>query len=180
MRRDGQGVWDVVAETSEELRDRYGHTPADQCGAPEGKDQPLQKDGYMSLISGKVGNRSAAVVDGDAARCIIALKRSMTPVYTDAQLLDEYNRRARENGWKRLKTVKAITDFLNRPEVAPSGGTRATESWRQRRSSPTGSRQSFHSDGTRCGMATARASTCITGRWPAAGTWSGPCRSTRS
>lgn len=113
-----RGVWEIVAETSEELRDRYGHTLPTNVARLRERINRYRKEGYPSLISGKVGNRSAAVIDGDAARCVIALKRSMTPVYTDAQLLDEYNRRARENGWKRLKSVKAITDFLNRPEVA--------------------------------------------------------------
>ena len=62
------GVWDVVAETSEELRDRYGHTLPTNVARLRERINRYKKDGYMSLISGKVGNRSAAVIDGDAAR----------------------------------------------------------------------------------------------------------------
>ena len=114
-----KGIWEIVAGTSEELRDSYAHTLPTNVARLRERINRYKKEGYMSLISGKVGNRSAAIIDGDAARCVIALKRSMMPVYTDAQLLEEYNRRARENGWKQLKSVKAITDFLNRPEVTP-------------------------------------------------------------
>ena len=112
-----RGVWDIVSDTSEELRDSYGHTLPTNVARLRERINRYKKEGYISLISGKVGNRSAAILDGDAARCVIALKRSRTPVYTDAQILVEYNRRAADNGWKPLKTVKALTGFLNRPEI---------------------------------------------------------------
>lgn len=111
------GVWETVAGKCENLRESYGHTLPNNTARLREKMNRYKKEGYGCLISGKVGNRSAAVIDGDAARCIIALKRSRTPVYTDAQLLEEYNLRASENGWRRLKTVNALRMFLNRPEV---------------------------------------------------------------
>ena len=113
------GVWGIVAGTCEELRDSYEHTLPNNLARLRDRMNRYKKEGYGSLISGKVGNKSAAVITGDAARCIIALKRSRTPVYTDSQLLDEYNSRARENGWKQLRTVKALQLFLNRPEIVP-------------------------------------------------------------
>ena len=112
-----RGVWDIVSDTSEELRDSYGHTLPTNAARLRERINRYKKEGYISLISGKVGNRSAAILDGDAARCVIALKRSRVPVYTDGQILREYNRRAADNGWKPLKTVKALTGFLNRPEI---------------------------------------------------------------
>lgn len=111
------GVWSIVASESEDMREDYGHTlPANPVRLRE-KLRLYKREGYPSLISRKVGNRNTAVIDGDAARCVIALKRSMVPVMTDAQILEEYNRRAAEAGWKRLRSVKALTLFLNRPEV---------------------------------------------------------------
>lgn len=112
-----RGAWDAVEGTCEELRDSYEHTLPTNLARLRDRMNRYKKEGYSSLISGKVGNKSAAVITGEAARCIIALKRSRTPVYTDSQLLDEYNSRARENGWKQLRTVKALQLFLNRPEV---------------------------------------------------------------
>lgn len=112
-----KGIREVVAGDSERMREDYGHTlPANPVRLME-KLHLYKREGYPSLISRKVGNRNTAVIDGDAARCVIALKRSMVPVMTDAQILEEYNRRAAEAGWKRLRSVKALTLFLNRPEV---------------------------------------------------------------
>lgn len=50
---------------------------------------------------------------------IIALKRSRVPVYTDRQIFEEYNRRAPEKGFKPLKSLLALRQYLNRPEIAP-------------------------------------------------------------
>ncbi len=114
-----RGVWDIVVETSENLRETYRHTlPANPARLRE-KMNLYKKEGYMSLISGKVGNRSATIITEEAGRLIIALKRCKTPVYTNRQLLEEFNRRAIEKGWKPLKSQLALTQFLDRPEIKP-------------------------------------------------------------
>ena len=43
-----RGVWDVVAETSEELRDRYGHTLPTNVARLRERINRYKKDGYMS------------------------------------------------------------------------------------------------------------------------------------
>lgn len=112
-------LWETLEGSCEALRDAYGHTlPANMVRLKE-KMARYKKEGYASLISGKVGNMSATVISEEAGRYIVALKRSAVPVYTDAQILEEYNRQAGEMGWKQLKSVKALTMFLNRPEVTP-------------------------------------------------------------
>lgn len=113
------GVWDVVSDTSEGLRDSYGHTLPTSVMRLRERMNRYRKDGYASLISGKMGNRSAAVITDEAARLIVALKRSSVPVYTDAQLLEKYNEEAKARGWKQLSGVRALSMFLNKPEIMP-------------------------------------------------------------
>ncbi len=114
-----KGIWDIVAGTSEELRKTYGHTLPNNTARLREKMNRYKKEGYPSLVSGKVGNSSATVITEEAGRFIIALKRSPVPVYTDRQIFDEFNRKAPEMGWRRLKSVKALSLYLNRPEITP-------------------------------------------------------------
>lgn len=153
-------LWETLEGSCEALRDAYGHTlPANMTRLKE-KMARYKKEGYASLISGKVGNMSATVIDGDAGRLIIALKQSRTPVYTDAQILREYNRRAAENGWKMLKSQKALTMFLNRPEIvqlwygAVHGELKAHQTFGRKHSTalPTRRDALWYGDGTKLNL----------------------------
>lgn len=115
-RRD---LWAAVAANSENLRDIYGHTlPANATRLKE-KIRQYRKESYAALISGKVGNKSTLKITPEAGAFLVALKRCRVPVYTDAQLFAEYNRMAPERGWKPLKSLNSVTQYLSRPDVEP-------------------------------------------------------------
>lgn len=115
-RRD---LWETVAANSENLRELYGHTlPANPVRLRE-KMRQYRKEGYAALISGKLGNKSTLKITPEAGAFLVALKRSRVPVYTDAQLFAEYNRVAPERGWKPLKSLNSVTQYLGRPDVEP-------------------------------------------------------------
>ncbi len=66
-----------------------------------------------------MGNGNTLKITEEAGNMIIALKRSSVPVYTDAQIFVEFNRIADEKGWKQLRSIQSLRQFLNRPDIEP-------------------------------------------------------------
>ncbi|GAB6010823.1 kinase [Viscerimonas tarda] len=115
-RRD---LWDIITGSCEKLRETYGHTLPNNTARLKDKINRYKKEGYGSLISGKIGNSNTLKITGEAGRQIIALKRCRVPVYTDTQLFDEFNRIAAEKGWKPLKSIRSMKQWFAQPDIEP-------------------------------------------------------------
>ena len=113
------GVWDLIVDSAERLRDTYGHTLPGTAARLKTKLKAWQTDGYRSVVSGKLGNQSAVKVTDEFLRLLVALKRSRVPVYTDAQLFDKANETAAERGWKPIRSLSGMKKLLNSPAVEP-------------------------------------------------------------
>ena len=112
-------AWDIVAETSENMRERYGHSLPGNITRLRAKMKDYAERGYEVLISGKLGNTSAMKITKEFGEMIIALKRSRVPVYTDRALLEKANEIAEERGWKPLRSLSGLKRWLNSPAVQP-------------------------------------------------------------
>lgn len=112
------GAWEVIYRSSEAMREEYGHTLPQNVTRLKSKLKTFKAEGYESLISGKVGNRNTQKITEEFGMLLIALKRCRVPVYTDAQLFEEANRRAVENGWKPLKSLSGMKRWLNSAAIA--------------------------------------------------------------
>ena len=128
MRRalgNGAGeVWQILFRESEDYREVMTHTlpaslPRLKARIKEWEDA-RQAQGieaaYRTIISAKVGNANTTKITPEAARLLIALKRSRTPVLSDAQILQRYNEAAATGGWKPLQSVKTLTQWYNDPQ----------------------------------------------------------------
>lgn len=113
------GAWEVICQSSETLREEYHHTLPKHIARLKAKIKAFKADGYLSLISGKVGNLNTIKITPEFGRLLIALKRSRVPVYTDAQIFEEGNRRAVENGWKPLKSLSGLKRWFNSAAIMP-------------------------------------------------------------
>ena len=112
-------VWESVAATGENLREIYHHTLPENLPRLREKINRYKKEGYASLISGKLGNASTLKITKEAGDFLIALKRSRIPVYTDSRIFEEYNQVVSEKGWKQLKSKRSLTMWFARPEIQP-------------------------------------------------------------
>lgn len=112
-------IWGVVFAESEELREVFGHTLPGSLSRLKAKVNEYKRNGYSCLLSGKLGNKNTLKVTEEGLRLMIALKRSKVPVYTNAQILKAYNERAMAQGWKPIKTVQSLLNWLDSPEVKP-------------------------------------------------------------
>lgn len=112
-------LWESVVATSENLREIYQHTLPNNLARLREKIRFYKKDGYISLISGKVGNKSTVKITPEMGRQLIALRRSRVPVYNYAQIFDEINRIALEKNWKPLKSKRSMVQWFERPEIEP-------------------------------------------------------------
>lgn len=109
--------WPPIIAICERLRDEYGHTLPRNEARLRDKIREFKRDGYSCLVSGRLVNSNATKISDEGGRLIIALKCSRTPVYTNAQILERYNRVCEQQGWKPLKSQVSLTNYLNRPEV---------------------------------------------------------------
>lgn len=113
------GAWEIIFQSSEAMREEYGHTLPTSVARLKARINAFKTGSYQSLISGKVGNRNTLKIIDDFGRLLIALKRSRVPVYTDAQIFEEANRRAEANGWKPLKSLSGMKRWLNSAAIMP-------------------------------------------------------------
>ena len=109
-------ILETAGEVYEKMRDAYGHTLPASLERLRTKMAAYKRDGYGVLISGKYGNSSSMKINEEGVQYVIALKRSKIPVYTDAMIYAAYNIMAKQQGWKEVKSQKAITDCLNDPK----------------------------------------------------------------
>jgi hypothetical protein len=72
-----------------------------------------KKEGYQSLVSGKFGNKNSEKVNDNAKIWLLGQWVNMVEVVPGAQqLLSIYNKKAETEGWKKIKNVGTIDNFL--------------------------------------------------------------------
>lgn len=114
-----QNVWQTVISTVEAFRESPGHTLPTNPTRLKQKVKEYEEQGYDCLISKKFGNENTLKITEEAGNLIIALKRCKVPVYTNQQLFDEFNTIAARCGWKPLKSINTLVQFLSRPDIEP-------------------------------------------------------------
>ena len=112
-------LWDIVFTQSEKLREVTGHTLPKNLARLKEKMSQFKKNGYESLISGKIGNKNTLKITEDAGRRLIALKRSRVPVLTDSQIFETFNQECEAKGWKPLKSVRSLKTWLESAAIEP-------------------------------------------------------------
>jgi len=119
LNNSSRDLWDIITGSCEKLREVYNHTLPENTARLKDKINLYKKDGYASLISGKIGNSNTLKITEDAGRQLIALKRSRVPVYNDSQIFDEFNRIAEEKEWKPLKSLRSMKQWFSLPDIEP-------------------------------------------------------------
>lgn len=82
--------------------------------------QEYSKEGYNCLVSQRYANTYSVKITEKAGEWLVARwsTRAIDIVTLD-QLFAEYNCKAEQEGWKKLKSKKAVRDYLYRPEIEP-------------------------------------------------------------
>lgn len=111
--------WDGIWQTSEMLREEFGHKLPASKEALRRKLDDYMKNGFECLISKKLGNSNTLKIPEEGGKLLIALRRSRVPIYTETQIFEEYNRRAVKMGWKQLQSPNTVKQYLHRPEIEP-------------------------------------------------------------
>lgn len=111
--------WEAIMEESDRLRDIHGHTLPKGQARLRDKMRQYRRSGYECLVSGKLSNTNTDKVGAEGREILLKLKRSRFPVYTNAQILEEYNRIALSRGWKPLKSPATVNRILESPEMKP-------------------------------------------------------------
>lgn len=112
-------LWDIVFTQSEKLREVTSHTLPKNLARLKEKMSQFKKNGYETLISGKIGNKNTLKITEDAGRRLIALKRSRVPVLTDSQIFETFNQECEAKGWKPLKSVRSLKTWLESAAIEP-------------------------------------------------------------
>jgi hypothetical protein len=122
-----RNVWGIIQDICENMRYREEdkdkenpvHTLPKNLSRLKGTIREYKREGYPSLISGKVGNRNTLKITEEAGRYLIAMKRCRKPVYNDSQLFDKFNEEAPARGWKPLKSIRSMVTWLNSEAIQP-------------------------------------------------------------
>ncbi len=157
-------LWETITGSCENLRKAYGHTLPNSASRLKDCISRYRKDGYRSLISGKIGNENTLKISEESGRMLIALKRSRMPVYNDAQIFEKFNLMCGQlndyKRWKPLKSLRSMKQWFARPEIEPlwydavHGELRAYQRYgRKHRTELPGLRDSlWYGDGTRLNL----------------------------
>lgn len=110
--------WDGIYQENERLYEVYGHTLPRSRRIRE-TIKAYQKDGYASLVSGKVGNvnRTKLSLSSPQGRWVIAQMRSRYPYKSYQDIFDEYQTIYESKGWKPIDSIQTFRDFLDDPKV---------------------------------------------------------------
>lgn len=112
-------LWGIVFKQSEKLRENFGHTLPKNLARLKAKMSTFKKEGYPSLISGKIGNKNTLKITEEAGRRLIALKRSRVPVLNDSQIFERFNEECESRGWKPLKSISGMKAWFNSAAIQP-------------------------------------------------------------
>lgn len=118
-RRGGVSAREIAMEMIEKLRSYPGHTLPTSWVRVSARLREFKAEGYSSVVQRTVGNQKSRKVTEEMGRQIIALKRSVVPQYTNEQIFTEINRIGEIRGWKRIKSINTIVNYLNSPEIMP-------------------------------------------------------------
>ena len=110
-------LWDIVFTQSEKLREVTCHTLPKNLERLKEKMSQFKKDGYQSLISGKIGNKNTLKITEEAKHRLIALKRCWKPIMTDSQIFSTFNQECEAKGWKPLKSIRSLKAWYDRADV---------------------------------------------------------------
>jgi hypothetical protein len=158
--RAERGLWKRALSKSESLRTATGHSLPSSLNRLRQTVVNYRAAGYACLVPRSVGNVNRLKITAEASRLIIALKRSRTPIYTEAQLFTAYNTIAPSRGLQTLKTVSTLHKFLHSPAVLPlwydadHGELAASQKFarRHRTSLPTMRDALWYGDGTKLNL----------------------------
>jgi len=112
-------TWNAVIGTCENLRKSYRHNLPNNEARLRQKFNAYKREGYSCLVNKNSGNQVARKISGEEARLILKLRRSKFPIYTEAQLFEEYNRQAVERGLNIIKSPVTLRNFLFDPAIMP-------------------------------------------------------------
>lgn len=109
----------ILLSLSEALRTEYGHNlPASERRLRE-KLRDYKKKGYATLISRAMGNSNSTKITEEAGEYLVALKLSKLPTLSHEDILEAYNYKCQETGWKPLESIQALRNYLYSPAVKP-------------------------------------------------------------
>lgn len=153
-------VWEIVQGTCDKLRVAYEHTLPNNPARLREKFNAYKKYGYEVLVSRKNGNQNTRKIGPMEGRLLLKLKRSKFPVYTDAQIFDEFNSQAIKRGLTPIKSITTLRNYLYDPAVEPlwHAAVFGMQSWKSKYSSllktslPSMRDSLWYSDGTKLNL----------------------------
>lgn len=110
-------LWDIVYAQSEKMRELVGHTLPKNVARLKRKMSEYKKNGYQTMINGRIGNSNTIKITPEAARILIAMKRQKNPVLNNSQIFEAFNAKAEARGLKPLRSVKSLVTWLNSPAI---------------------------------------------------------------
>lgn len=112
-------TWLKVSEIIHQLpRETWPHGLPKNARSLKRKYKAFLAEGYSSLIHAGHGHKNSEKINSEARLWILARYSNMVhKIANMAQLLEEYNELALQEGWKVLKHEKTLHNYLYKPEI---------------------------------------------------------------
>lgn len=113
------GIWPRLSQYIQDIdTDRFPHKLPVNHRSLERKYNKFIEHEYAALIHGGLGNKNTEKINDDAKEWLIARWGDrVNKVANIAQMLSEYNERAKNMAWKPLKNEGTIRAYLFKPDV---------------------------------------------------------------
>lgn len=104
--------WQLLHRSSEALREVYPHTLPKNVDRFRKAVTAYKEFGMSSVVSGKLGNSNTRKITDEGVDFLIALRRCRVPVLSMGEILERYNEKAREEGWKEITSVDRLAKWF--------------------------------------------------------------------
>jgi hypothetical protein len=112
-------LWETMSETINTLcRDKWPHTLPANARRLKDKYNTYVTEGYESLIHAGFCNKNTEKINELAKMWILAKWASQVEkIVSENHMMSEYNEKARSEGWKEIKNVNTVHNFLFREDI---------------------------------------------------------------
>lgn len=153
-------LWDILRQSSERMREDYPHTlPVDKMRFRE-KVLQYKEEGMSCVLSGKLANNYSKKITSLGTDYLTTLRRSKTPTLSMEEIMERYNERAKEEGWKKLNSIGNLYNWFNQEDIKPKwydaihGEQKAHQKYDRKHSTelPTHANAIWYGDGTKLNL----------------------------
>lgn len=114
-------VWQKMAKVVSELQfNQWPHSLPKNHRRLKQKYNQYKSEGFESLVHGNFCNKNSEKINDNAKMWLVSrYADQVNKIANTMQLFNEYNKLAKEEGWKKLKSEQTVYNYLHQEDIKP-------------------------------------------------------------